>query len=139
MNIDDRLIEILKTTFPKWSVLTEDWFGADEAIHKKRPPYAVYLLPTGGQIIMQNGRTRDAVEIGVAFLTNVPHDANGEENIKALNEMKLAARQFVQAINASGHFDPVFTYEYNTIYEELADITTGVLLTASVRELRGEC
>ena len=139
MNIDEKLIEILKATFPKWSVLTEDWFGADEAIHKKRPPYAVYLLPTGGQIVMQNGRTRDTVEIGVAFLTNVPHGAHGEDNIKALSRMKEAARQFVQAINGSGHFDPVLSYDYSTIYEELADITTGVLLTAAVRELKGSC
>ena len=139
MNIDEKLVEILRNTFPDWSVSEEDWFSADRAIEKMKPPFIIYLLPTSGQMVRVNGRTKDWEEIGVAFLDHVPRDANGHENIETYNRMKDAARQFVSAINADGSFQPVELYNYQTIYEELADITTGILLTATIRELRGEC
>ena len=139
MNIDEKAVEVLRATFPKWSVLTEDWFNADRAIEKVKPPFAVYLLPTGGQIVKRNGRTHDFQDVAVAFLTHVPRGANGMDNITCYNAMKQAARTFIAAINADGFFTPVEQWNYTTIYEELADIVTGVLLTVTLHEARGAC
>lgn len=139
MTIDEKAVEILRATFPEWSVLCEDWFNADRAIEKLRPPYAVFLLPTGGRVVARNGRTKDNEDVAVAFLTHVPKGANGQDNIDAYNAMKQAARLFVEAINADGYFEPVEAWEYTTIYEELADITTGVLLSVTLQEARGRC
>jgi hypothetical protein len=90
-------------------------------------------------VVARNGRTKDNEDVAVAFLTHVPKGANGQDNIDAYNAMKQAARLFVEAINADGYFEPVEAWEYTTIYEELADITTGVLLSVTLQEARGHC
>jgi len=139
MTIDERAINLLKATFPDWSVATEDWFNADRAIEKLKPPFIVYILPTGGQMTKRNGRIHDHEDVSVAFLTHVPRGANGMDNIICYNRMKDAAQAFINAINADDFFFPVESWNYTTIYEELADITTGVLLTLTLHEMRGDC
>jgi hypothetical protein len=140
MTIDEKAVEILRATFPEWSVLCEDWYNADRAIEKLRPPYAVFLLPpTGGNIVTRNGRTKENENISVAFVTHVPRDANGDENLKAYNEMKDAARQYVNAINDDGFFEKVETFEFGPVFNELADIVTGIVAYITLQEARGCC
>lgn len=139
MNIDEKAIEVLRTAFPDWSITAEDWYNADRVIEKLKAPFAVYLLPTSGRVVSRNGRTYDNEDVAVAFLTHVPRGANGEDNIRCYNLMKKAARLYIEALNADGFFQPIEDWNYATIYEELADITTGVLLTMTLREAKGVC
>jgi hypothetical protein len=68
----------------------------------------------------------------------VARDASGEDQRVVFERMKDAAKAFVRTANASGYFQSVIAWNYDVIYNQLASIVTGVMLTLEIED-NGSC
>lgn len=139
MTTDERIREIVSNTFPDWTFVFDDWFGADKAISKVALPVIIELLPFNGQLTLRNGMMRNAQTCSVAFLDKVTRDGNGTDQSEVYNRMVVAAEDFVRAINASGYFEPIESVNYYVIYEQTSTIVTGVYVDLTLIEIVGRC
>ena len=139
MNIDEKIREIAVNTFPDWSFVFDDWFGADKTIGKVKLPVVMELLPVAGAITLRNGQTRNSQTCVIAFLDRVRRDAQGGDESEVYNRMVLAAETFIRALNASGFFEQVTNVTYYVVPEQTATIVTGVYLDLTLTEVVGRC
>ena len=86
----------------------------------------------------RTGRIYDREFVSVAFVDKVARDASGEDQRKVFERMKDTAKEFIRIANASGHFQWVVSWNYDVIYNQLASIVTGVMLTLEI-EGHGQC
>lgn len=140
MSVESKLKKIADERFPDFSWVVSDWRGADKLLAKMSVPAIVCLLPEGGSLTCINGRVTVAKDCLLAFLTKVPRDANGEDNVAAYEEMLRAAMQFYGCIIKSGEVSASGDgVEFSTIYEDGANILTGVLMSVRVRDNERMC
>ena len=138
MTIDQALKHIATTVFPSWSYVFDDWWDVDQAVSRVNLPAIAHILPIGGTMTTRHGKVYDREYVSVAFIDKVTRDASGDDQREVFERMKTAAKQFVKACNDSGMFHGVESWGYDVIYNQLASIVTGVMLTLEVADL-GEC
>ena len=141
MTIEDKVREIASEQFSEFSYVFEDWYTADKVVEKTALPAIIFILPVSGILQYgQHGRIRDAENCAIAFVDKVDKEADGRDNETVYNAMKTAARAFINALNASGFFNPIEgDVAYNVMYEQLSSIVTGVVLQLQLKELVGRC
>lgn len=141
MTIEDKVREIASEQFSEFSYVFEDWYTADKVVEKTALPAIIFILPVSGVLQYgQHGRIKDAENCAIAFVDKVDKEADGRDNETVYNAMKTAARAFINALNASGFFNPIEgDVAYNVIYEQLSSIVTGVVLQLQLKELVGRC
>lgn len=141
MTIEDKVREIASEQFSEFSYVFEDWYTADKVVEKTALPAIIFILPVSGILQYgQHGRIKDAENCAIAFVDKVDKEADGRDNETVYNAMKTTAREFINALNASGFFNPIEgDVAYNVIYEQLSSIVTGVVLQLQLKELVGRC
>ena len=136
MNIEERIKALAQSEpFAGYSYVFDEWKSVDTALDRVALPAIVNILPLQGEISKKNGRFRDMEYVQLAFLDKVMRDANGEDNAAVYNRMKRLGMRFLEALNATGDFEPFDeTLEYNVICEGLSPIVTGVLFIFQLTE-----
>ena len=139
MTIDQAIKEIATSEeFKQFSYIFDDWWDVDQAVSRAKLPAIAHILPIGGTMRIQNGRFYDKEYVSIAFVDKVARDASGEDQRAVFERMKQAAMDFIRACNASNHFQWVTAWNYDVIYNQLASIVTGVMLTLEI-EGHGQC
>lgn len=140
MTIDEAIKKIATEDeqFSQFTYIFDDWWDVDQAVSRAKLPAIAHILPIGGSMTMRNGRVYDRENVSVAFVDKVARDASGEDQRVVFERMKDAAKAFVRAANASGYFQSVIAWNYDVIYNQLASIVTGVMLTLEIED-NGSC
>lgn len=139
MTIDEAIKAIATSEeFREFTYVFDDWWDVDQSVSRAKLPAIAHILPIGGVMELRNGRLYDREQVAIAFFDKVPRDASGEDQQKVFERMKDAAIRFVRAANASGHFSQVELRNYSVIYNQLASIVTGMMLTMEF-EGNGTC
>lgn len=138
MTIDKAIKDICEKHFPQFSYIFDDWWDVDQAVSRAKLPAIAHILPIGGSMTTRNGRIYDREVVSVAFIDKVARDASGEDQRKVFERMKDTAKQFIRIANSSGHFQSVVSWNYDVIYNQLASIVTGVMLTLEITD-NGSC
>ena len=140
MTIDEAIKKIATEDeqFSQFTYIFDDWWDVDQAVNRAKLPAIAHILPIGGSMTMRNGRVYDRENVSVAFVDKVARDASGEDQRVVFERMKDAAKAFVRTANASGYFQSVIAWNYDVIYNQLASIVTGVMLTLEIED-NGSC
>lgn len=140
MTIDEAIKKIATEDeqFSQFTYIFDDWWDVDQAVSRAKLPAIAHILPIGGSMTMRNGRVYDRENVSVAFVDKVARDASGEDQRVVFERMKDAAKAFVRTANASGYFQSVVAWNYDVIYNQLASIVTGVMLTLEIED-NGSC
>ena len=138
MTIDQAIKEIAKKHFPQYTYIFDDWWDVDQAVSRAKLPAIAHILPIGGTMTARNGRIYDREFVSVAFIDKVARDASGEDQRKVFERMKENAKDFIRIANQSGQFQSVVAWNYDVIYNQLASIVTGVMLTLEIED-NGSC
>ena len=140
MTIDEAIKRIATEDeqFSQFTYIFDDWWDVDQAVSRAALPAIAHILPIGGSMTMRNGRIYDREYVSVAFVDKVARDASGEDQRVVFERMKDAAKAFVRTANASGYFQSVIAWNYDVIYNQLASIVTGVMLTLEIED-NGTC
>jgi len=138
MTIDEAIKEIAKKHFPQYTYIFDDWWDVDQAVSRAKLPAIAHILPIGGTMTARNGRIYDREFVSVAFIDKVARDASGEDQRKVFERMKETAKDFIRIANQSGQFQSVVAWNYDVIYNQLASIVTGVMLTLEIED-NGTC
>lgn len=140
MTIDEAIKEICEKHFPQFSYIFDDWWDVDQAVSRANLPAIAHILPIGGvmRVHPTTGRIYDREFVSVAFVDKVTRDASGEDQRAVFERMKEAAKDFIRIANASGYFSAVVSWNYDVIYNQLASIVTGVMLTLEIED-NGSC
>lgn len=140
MTIDQAIQDICTKHFPQFSYIFDDWWDIDQAVSRASLPAIAHILPIGGvmRVNERTGRIYDREFVSVAFVDKVTRDASGEDQRAVFERMKETAKQFIRIANASGHFSAVVSWNYDVIYNQLASIVTGVMLTLEIED-NGSC
>lgn len=140
MTIDEAIKKIATEDeqFSQFTYIFDDWWDVDQAVSRAKLPAIAHILPIGGSMTMRNGRVYDRENVSVAFVDKVARDASGEDQRVVFERMKDAAKAFVRTANASGYFQSAIAWNYDVIYNQLASIVTGVMLTLEIED-NGSC
>ena len=140
MTIDEAIKKIATEDeqFSQFTYIFDDWWDVDQAVSRAKLPAIAHILPIGGSMTMRNGRVYDRENVSVAFVDKVARDASGEDQRVIFERMKDAAKAFVRTANTSGYFQSVIAWNYDVIYNQLASIVTGVMLTLEIED-NGSC
>ena len=139
MTIDEAIKKITTSEqFKDFTYIFDDWWDVDQAVSRAKLPAIAHILPIGGSMTMRNGRVYDRENVSVAFVDKVARDASGEDQRVVFERMKDAAKTFVRTANTSGYFQSVIAWNYDVIYNQLASIVTGVMLTLEIED-NGSC
>ena len=140
MTIDEAIKKITTEDeqFSQFTYIFDDWWDVDQAVSRAALPAIAHILPIGGSMTMRNGRVYDRENVSVAFVDKVARDASGEDQRVVFERMKDAAKAFVRTANTSGYFQSVIAWNYDVIYNQLASIVTGVMLTLEIED-NGSC
>lgn len=140
MTIDEAIKRIATEDeqFSQFTYIFDDWWNVDQAVSRAKLPAIAHILPIGGSMTMRNGRIYDREYVSVAFVDKVTRDASGEDQRVVFERMKDAAKAFVRTANTSGYFQSVIAWNYDVIYNQLASIVTGVMLTLEIED-NGSC
>ena len=138
MTIDQAIKDICEKHFPQFSYIFDDWWDVDQAVSRAKLPAIAHILPIGGTMAARNGRIYDREFVSVAFIDKVARDASGEDQRKVFERMKETAKDFIRLANKSGQFQSVVAWSYDVIYNQLASIVTGVMLTLEIED-NGSC
>lgn len=140
MTIDQAIKDICEKHFPQFSYIFDDWWDVDQAVSRAKLPAIAHILPIGGtmRVHQRTGRIYDREFVSVAFVDKVTRDASGEDQRAVFERMKETAKEFIRIANASGHFQSVTAWSYDVIYNQLASIVTGVMLTLEIED-NGSC
>ena len=140
MTIDEAIKKIATEDeqFSQFTYIFDDWWDVDQAVSRAKLPAIAHILPIGGSMTMRNGRVYDRENVSVAFVDKVTRDASGEDQRVVFERMKDAAKAFVRTANTSGYFQSVIAWNYDVIYNQLASIVTGVMLTLEIED-NGTC
>jgi hypothetical protein len=140
MTIDEAIKDICGKHFPQYTYIFDDWWDVDQAVSRAKLPAIAHILPIGGSMRVhpRTGRIYDREFVSVAFVDKVTRDASGEDQRKVFERMKETAKEFIRIANASGHFQSVTAWNYDVIYNQLASIVTGVMLTIEIED-NGSC
>jgi hypothetical protein len=140
MTIDEAIKKIATEDeqFSQFTYIFDDWWDVDQAVSRAKLPAIAHILPIGGSMTMRNGRVYDRENVSVAFVDKVARDASGEDQRVVFERMKDAAKAFVRTANTSGYFQSVIAWNYDVIYNQLASIVTGVMLTLEIED-NGSC
>lgn len=140
MTIDEAIKRIATEDeqFSQFTYIFDDWWDVDQAVSRAKLPAIAHILPIGGSMTMRNGRIYDREYVSVAFVDKVTRDASGEDQRVVFERMKDAAKAFVRTANTSGYFQSVIAWNYDVIYNQLASIVTGVMLTLEIED-NGKC
>jgi hypothetical protein len=140
MTIDEAIKKIATEDeqFSQFTYIFDDWWDVDQAVSRAKLPAIAHILPIGGSMTMRNGRVYDRENVSVAFVDKVARDASGEDQRVVFERMKDAAKAFVRTANASGYFQSVIAWSYDVVYNQLASIVTGVMLTLEIED-NGTC
>lgn len=140
MTIDEAIKRIATEDeqFSQFTYIFDDWWDVDQAVSRAKLPAIAHILPIGGSMTMRNGRIYDREYVSVAFVDKVTRDASGEDQRVVFERMKDAAKAFVRTANTSGYFQSVIAWNYDVIYNQLASIVTGVMLTLEIED-NGSC
>ena len=140
MTIDEAIKKIATEDeqFSQFTYIFDDWWDVDQAVSRAALPAIAHILPIGGSMTMRNGRVYDRENVSVAFVDKVARDASGEDQRVVFERMKDAAKAFVRTANTSGYFQSVIAWNYDVIYNQLASIVTGVMLTLEIEDT-GSC
>ena len=140
MTIDEAIKKIATEDeqFSQFTYIFDDWWDVDQAVSRVKLPAIAHILPIGGSMTMRNGRVYDRENVSVAFVDKVARDASGEDQRVIFERMKDAAKAFVRTANTSGYFQSVIAWNYDVIYNQLASIVTGVMLTLEIED-NGSC
>ena len=140
MTIDQAIKDICEKHFPQFSYIFDDWWDVDQAVSRAKLPAIAHILPIGGAMRVHptTGRIYDREFVSVAFVDKVTRDASGEDQRAVFERMKETAKNFIRLANKSGHFQSVVSWNYDVIYNQLASIVTGVMLTLEIED-NGTC
>lgn len=140
MTIDEAIKKIATEDeqFSQFTYIFDDWWDVDQAVSRAKLPAIAHILPIGGSMTMRNGRVYDRENVSVAFVDKVARDASGEDQRVVFERMKDAAKAFVRTANTSGYFQSVIAWNCDVIYNQLASIVTGVMLTLEIED-NGSC
>jgi len=141
MTIDQAIKEIATSEqFKDFTYIFDDWWDVDQAVSRAKLPAIAHILPIGGsmRINERTGRIYDREFVSVAFVDKVARDASGEDQRKVFERMKDTAKEFIRIANNSKHFQWVVSWNYDVIYNQLASIVTGVMLTLEIED-NGSC
>ena len=134
-----KLKAIADAVLPNFSLLFGTWDNVDRQLDSVTYPAIFEVLSVSGGGVIRNGKVYEREDILLAFVDKVPRDADGVENMNAVERMRQAMIIFVDAFNRSGAFQPLTDFTYTTIYEGGANIHTGVTLEVQVLDLVGDC
>lgn len=134
-----KLKAIADAVLPNFSLLFGTWDDVDRQLDSVTYPAIFEVLSVSGGGVIRNGKVYEREDILLAFVDKVPRDADGVENMNAVERMRQAMIVFVDAFNRSGAFQPLTDFTYTTIYEGGANIHTGVTLDVQVLDLVGDC
>ena len=141
MTIEEKVRGIIAEYFSGFSYVFEDWQTADKKIDKVALPAVIHIVPVSGTFDFgRHGRIRDAEVSIIAFVDKVCKEADGKDNAEVYNSMKNMAIEFIKKCNESGFFEPIEgTVTYYPLYEQLASIVSGVMVSLTLKELVGRC
>ena len=140
MTIDQAIKDICEKNFPQFSYIFDDWWDVDQSVSRAKLPAIAHILPIGGvmRVHPTTGRIYDREFVSVAFIDKVARDASGEDQRKVFERMKDAAKDFIRVANKSGHFQSVTAWDYGVVYNQMASIVTGVMLSITIED-NGSC
>ncbi len=136
--IDQEIKRIATEYFPDFSYIFDDMYDADQSVSRMHLPAIVHVLPLGGTMTVRNGKVYEVQQTAIAFFDIVRRDASGDDQRVVFERMKLAAKQFIMACKESEVFAPITSWSYQVLYNQLASIVTGVVLTIDFADL-GMC
>ena len=135
MTIDEAIKAIATSEeFKDFTYIFDDWWDVDQSVSRVKLPAIAHILPIGGNMRLHNGRIYDREFVSVAFVDKVARDASGEDQRAVFERMKDAAKAFIGACIDSGQFQWVTAWNYDVIYNQLASIVTGVMLTLEIED-----
>lgn len=138
MTLEQKLKYIAETYFSDCSYIFENLYRADERMETESFPAIVATVPTGGEVVVRNGRIYDRENLLLGFFDLVQHDANGEDSAEAYNRMKTLGFRFIQRMNESGLFRYITNMTYNIWNDRYSNIATGVFFNIQLEDL-GRC
>ena len=139
MTIDQAIKAIAQDVrFAEFTYIFDDWWDVDQSVSRAKLPAIAHILPIGGSMTARNGRIYDREFVSIGFVDKVRRDASGEDQRAVFERMKEAAKDFVRIANESGYFQSVVAWNYDVIYNQLASIVTGVMLTLEIED-NGSC
>jgi hypothetical protein len=113
-----------------------------EAEKGDRPgfPVSFMLAYPPGSIRFAPGTARDAPDVHVGFVTDVPKDFCGALNERVISRMKHLAIQFLREYNRSRLFQPLSSrVYYDSLVDEFSSNVAGVLISFQAEEAPGFC
>lgn len=139
MTIEEKIHAVASSeAFQDYSYIFDNLFRIDERMNHAEFPCIVCTLPAGGDMRIRNGKVYDTEEVLIGFFDAVPPDANGEDNATVYNAMKDLGISFVQAMNESGLFIKVESWQYEVWCVRMANIVTGVFFSIRIEDM-GRC
>lgn len=135
----ESVIKEVAETFQGYTYLLETMYDISTRMEKCPYPLIGNIIPDGGTITLRNGRLRDAENVSLVFLDKVRRGADGRDNEKVYNRMKMVAGLFMERLNATGFFEGIESVNYGIVMERLSTIVTGVQLTFTLRMEMGVC
>lgn len=139
MSIEESIKKIAEEKFSQCGYVFANWHEADERLNKTVCPFIMTLVPVRGTIRRKNGRKRNSESLLIGFFDKVQRGASGEDNEKVYNRMRELAESFIEAVDASGMFEPLpEEVEYQPWVEKFTDIVTGVVVTLNLTTV-GRC
>lgn len=137
MTVQEKIASVA-TRFKEAEYRFMNWAMLNVELDHVEKPTICYILPASGTLTPKRSATlwRDAPQTQIAFLVPTDFDFDGAENDDLIETMKDLAKQFVRALNASGHFEMIDDQElpYRVAYDTLDDNVTGIILDITLKE-----
>lgn len=135
----ESVIRQVAKTFDGYTYLLETMYDISAKMERCPYPLIGNIIPEGGTLTFRNGRLRDAENVSLVFLDKVRRGADGRDNERVYNRMKMVAGLFIERLNATAFFESIESVNYGIIMERLSTIVTGVQLTFTLRMEMGMC
>lgn len=132
-------VEEVAQNFTPFSFVKGDWREIDLKADKADLPFIVFLVPDQGTLTMNRGLYFDSVRCLVGFFDKVNRDAYAEDNMAVYQAMRAVGLKFIDALNASGYFEPITETRYYVYTEMLSSNVTGVVFELTLKQSQGVC
>lgn len=139
-------VESVASKFTEAQYFYGNWNQLDKFIDEfgttnYQKPVIFHIMPMGGTMYIGRGsmQVTDRPSVMIAFLDHCDFDADGNNVDEKVERMKYLAQLFIRALNNSGLFEMIDNEEvsYQVPYDTTDDNLTGVIVTFTLKEVRG--
>ena len=140
MTIEEKLKEVVTVGMPDMAYVLGTLTEIDEKLDLLRPPFVWVVFPELGTLTYRMGRWKESFRALVGFFDLTGRDADGEDNMATYRRMVGRAKEFIEAYNASGFFEPIEGDIQTAIHAEVgAANVTGLMIDLVIKERRSVC